>query len=91
MGDVIAMRFVAALVIAFNLWATLSYIRKARASRPPMRIDDTIITSISVVVPLLLVVLPLPKAVVVLGWVAVMVLAVFQWRRVRSRVDGASD
>ena len=80
-----------AALLALNYWASWRLIKKARAAKPPDRIDLIIVRDAFLTVLLLIVVIPLPTGIRVIGWIGVVVLAAVQvfltFRNAHSRHD----
>ncbi len=81
-------RILVAALIAWNYWASWLLIKKARAAKPPHRIDLIILRDVFLTVLLLVMVIPMPTVIRVIGWIALFVLAAVQvlltYRSVRS-------
>jgi hypothetical protein len=87
-GSPLYYRVVAATVILLNLAATLYHIKKARAARPPRRIDDTIIGLLFVVALMLpFLVVPRQRITLLMLFAPAIVISVVQLRRVLLRSE----
>ena len=77
-----------ATLLAVNYWASWRLIKKARAAKPPYRIDLIILRDVFLTVLLLVVAIPMPTVIRIVASIALVVLAAVQvlltFRSVRS-------